>query len=146
VTVTARASSIHVAIALAAITTVAAACGAPREAAPSRPAAPAPFAPPRAPGAAECRRALPAACGAAAPSYARDVAPILSRRCFACHAGDGVAADEHDFSAWPTLYAQRAQVAAQVGACAMPPRRAPALPEDEAETLLLWIACGAPKE
>ena len=89
-----------------------------------------------------CRRALPA-CTGAAPTYSADVRPILERRCFKCHAGDGVAADEHDFSHVEILRAQKGGLAGEIGACAMPPSTEPALPDGEAEVLLRWVACGA---
>jgi hypothetical protein len=71
------------------------------------------------------------------------VRPILEHRCFSCHAKDGEAAAEHDFSRFETLHAQRGQVATEVSACAMPPPGSPALTPDEAGVLLRWIACSA---
>ena len=89
-----------------------------------------------------CHHATPA-CVGAAPTYAEDVRPILERRCFKCHAGDGVAADEHDFSHFETLHAQKMALANEIGACAMPPSSEPPVPDQEAEVLLRWAACGA---
>lgn len=113
------------------------------------PIAPAPIAPsqramPSAPPAAStCDRVAPASCGASPPSFATDVRPILERRCFTCHANDGEAADEHDFSRFETLFAQRRGVVAELTACAMPPARASTLTTREAEVILHWIVCGA---
>jgi hypothetical protein len=73
------------------------------------------------------------------------VRPVLVRRCFGCHAGDGAAADEHDFSRLATLRAQRSSVADEVSSCSMPPPKSPELTGDEAQTLLRWVACGAPE-
>jgi uncharacterized membrane protein len=87
---------------------------------------------------------MPARCEGAVPSFAKDVQPVLQRRCFACHANDGEAADEHDFSRFPTLRAQRTSVADEVSSCSMPPSGKPQLTDDEAVTLLRWVACGAP--
>lgn len=85
----------------------------------------------------------PVRCDAAVPTYAADVRPILERRCFACHAGDGPAAEEHDFSRVETLRSQRRQLTDAVTARAMPPAGRPELTDAEGQTLLAWAACGA---
>ncbi|MDP9035753.1 MAG: hypothetical protein M3O50_13190, partial [Myxococcota bacterium] len=90
-----------------------------------------------------CGRATATSCDGAPPAYATEVRPILERRCLRCHAGDGVAAEEHDFSRFETLHAQRSEVADQVAACAMPPKGELRLDEREANTLARWVACGA---
>jgi hypothetical protein len=90
-------------------------------------------APPRTPSAVlACDHAPPA-------DFARDVQPILARRCFSCHTGDGVAADEHDFSKPEGVRAAHRQIADEVSVGAMPPK-AP-LPPAEADTLLRWAGC-----
>jgi hypothetical protein len=88
----------------------------------------------------ECSVTPVSGCEAGAPSFALDVRPILERRCYRCHAGDGVAADEHDFTHLDVLHAARADVANEVASCAMPPRDS--LSADEAQTILQWAACG----
>jgi hypothetical protein len=98
-----------------------------------------------APPHATCNRRRPAACVEPAPSYAEVIAPLLERRCFACHANGGMAADDHDFSHFETLHAQRNAVIAEISTCAMPLPQAPPLEESEAEVLLGWAACGAPQ-
>jgi hypothetical protein len=95
----------------------------------------------QAPTATSCRHATPQ-CGASLPEYTADVLPILERRCFKCHAGDGVAADEHNFSHLETLLAQKTALANEIGACAMPPSSEPPVADAEAEVLLRWVACG----
>jgi hypothetical protein len=77
------------------------------------------------------------------PSFTQDVRPILEHRCFKCHAGDGVAADEHDFSKFPTLFAQRQSVANAVSKGVMPPSGEPPLPKPQADIVTRWIASGA---
>ncbi|HEY8088741.1 MAG TPA: hypothetical protein VIF09_12870 [Polyangiaceae bacterium] len=94
-----------------------------------------------APKESSCHHASPR-CAGPPPTYTADVRPILERRCFKCHAADGVAADEHDFSRVETLRAQRSAVASEIGACAMPPSSEPPVPDAEAELLLRWVACG----
>jgi uncharacterized membrane protein len=89
-----------------------------------------------------CRHPLPS-CAGFPPTYTDDVRPILERRCFKCHAGDGAAADEHDFSQVQTLRAQRVAFASEIGTCAMPPAPEPPMAEAEAEVMLRWVACGA---
>jgi hypothetical protein len=89
-----------------------------------------------------CRHVMPS-CEGSPPAYTEDVRPILERRCFKCHAGDGVAADEHNFSHIETLRAQKTALANEVGTCAMPPSPEPPVADVEAETLLRWVACGA---
>ena len=89
-----------------------------------------------------CRRSPPA-CGGAPLTYERDVHPILAARCFKCHAGEGVAADEHDFSRADTLRAQHGALTSEVSTCAMPPSSEAPLQEQEARVLLAWAACGA---
>jgi len=92
-----------------------------------------------------CARHRPTACIEPAPSYASDVAPLLERRCGSCHENGGPETDDHDFSRFETLHAQRTSVLAEVSTCAMPPSDAPPLSPAEAELLLHWAACGAPR-
>lgn len=88
--------------------------------------------------------APPARCNVTPPpTYVADVRPVLERRCLTCHAKDGPAAEEHDFSRIETLRAQRRQLVDEVTARAMPPMGRPQLTDGEAQTLLQWVACGA---
>jgi hypothetical protein len=88
-----------------------------------------------------CHHAPPS-CAGSPPTYTGDLRPILERRCFKCHAGDGAAADEHDFSQVQTLRAQKVAFATEIGTCAMPPSPEPPVPDAEADVLLRWVACG----
>ncbi len=88
-----------------------------------------------------CTLKKPASCAGTIPSYEKDVLPILKRACFACHAGDGMAVEDHDFSKTAVALAQRSRMGVQVAACAMPPRQVPFAPAD-AEVLLMWTSCG----
>ena len=87
-----------------------------------------------------CRHPTPASCDAPSPAYVRDVLPVLKKRCFGCHTGDGVAADEHDFSRIEALRGAGTEIVDEVSTCAMPPRSR--LGDDEANLLLRWVACG----
>jgi hypothetical protein len=46
--------------------------------------------------------------------------PIFEKRCFGCHTGDGVAAEEHDFSHVEALRAARTAIADEIATCSMP--------------------------
>jgi hypothetical protein len=87
-----------------------------------------------------CRHPMPACLGEP-PRYTEDVLPILERRCFKCHAGDGAAAEEHNFSLLDTVRAQKNALASEVSSCAMPPSSESPVPDAEAEMLLRWVAC-----
>ena len=84
-------------------------------------------------------------CSAPPPSYRADVQPVLRERCFACHAGSGDEVEDHDFSTFEKVYAQRADIEGKVRARAMPPAGRPQLTETERRTLLAWIGCRAPE-
>jgi hypothetical protein len=68
------------------------------------------------------------------------VLPVLKSRCFGCHNGDGVAADEHDFSRIEALRGAGTEIVDEVSTCAM--TRRSRLGDDEANLLLRWVACG----
>ena len=57
--------------------------------------------------------------------------------------GDEV--DDHDFSTFEKVHAQRADIEGKVRARAMPPAGRPQLTETERRTLLAWIGCRAPE-
>jgi uncharacterized membrane protein len=84
------------------------------------------------------------ACPEAPPSYRADVVPALQAKCLSCHAGNGEAAEEHDFSTFEKVHAARQGIQRKVLARAMPPAVAPGLRESERDVLLAWLACQAP--
>jgi uncharacterized membrane protein len=84
-----------------------------------------------------------ASCAGPPATYVADVRPLLERRCLSCHANEGVAAEDHDFSRLETLRAQRQSLADEVAERAMPPQGQPQLTDAEAQVLLRWAACGA---
>ena len=57
--------------------------------------------------------------------------------------GDEV--EDHDFSTFEKVHAQRADIEGKVRARAMPPAGRPQLTQPERRTLLAWIGCRAPE-
>ena len=90
-----------------------------------------------------CPNDLPDTCPADVPSYAGDVAPILSERCLLCHAPGGQVSNK-PLDTYNHVYARRSAVLNQVHACNMPPSGEPQLTEDERIIILDWLVCGAP--
>jgi uncharacterized membrane protein len=70
---------------------------------------------------------------------------VLREKCFACHAGNGEAVDDHDFSTFEKVHAQRSDIEGKVRARAMPPTGRRQLTEPERRTLLAWLGCRAPE-
>jgi uncharacterized membrane protein len=83
-------------------------------------------------------------CDGTGPTFVASARPVLERRCFACHANGGPAADEHDFTRAESVWAQRQSIADNVSSHAMPPAHSPPLSEAETQALLRWVACGSP--
>jgi hypothetical protein len=86
-------------------------------------------------------------------TYARDVAPILKRRCVGCHAPGRMG--PMPLVTYEDAFAWSATIAAQVSSQRMPPWGAqgprgafandPRLEEDESRTLLKWVDEGGPR-
>jgi uncharacterized membrane protein len=92
-----------------------------------------------------CALRRPAGCGGGAPSFARDVEPIVARRCRTCHTYGGSPGPSLDFSSVATVVAHKDKVVSEVSSCEMPPKTAPQLEAAEADVLLRWASCGAPQ-
>jgi hypothetical protein len=82
-----------------------------------------------------------ASCAGDLPSFEREVRPLLEHYCFACHARDGSATEEHDFEHFETLFAQRHRVQSALVAHAMPPSSAPQPSEAERASFVRWASC-----
>jgi uncharacterized membrane protein len=83
------------------------------------------------------------ACATGAPSYATDIAPLVSARCVGCHyAGNRVSRVVLETRA--EIADNRTLALTQVFRCQMPPAEATDLTDVERETLLQWLVCGAP--
>jgi uncharacterized membrane protein len=86
---------------------------------------------------------------AGAPSFAGDILPnIFQPVCDNCHAPDAVPADRETpyLTNYQQTFGSRGEILTQVFEfCSMPPANAPVpLTDDERQTLLDWLACGAP--
>jgi len=91
------------------------------------------------------------ACSDRAPTWHRDVQPIVARSCGGCHVERGIA--PFTLATWNDVYARRDLVRAQVESRRMPPwppgagcseyQATRSLPEQDRETLLSWIDQGA---
>jgi hypothetical protein len=90
-----------------------------------------------------CPSDLPKACPDPAPSYAAEVAPLISGRCLKCHDSTGVAG-ANPLDSYARVYAARSTVLTRVYGCQMPPAPEPPLTSDERKILLGWLVCGAP--
>jgi hypothetical protein len=94
----------------------------------------------------------PAAQARAVPTFAKDVAPILYKRCAACHRPGEIA--PMSLLTYDDAKAYAAEIRDEVGAGHMPPWQANApagtflgertLPDDEKATLLAWASNGTP--
>jgi hypothetical protein len=85
------------------------------------------------------------------PSFEGDVFPVFQQVCDNCHASDAPEAQRQTpfLTTYQQIYGPKGS---EVGAinfqvfdnCSMPPATAPvALSDDQRQTLLLWLACGA---
>ena len=93
---------------------------------------------------ASCPNDLPPSCPSAAPSYQATVGPIINLRCVTCHSPGGQEASR-PLQTYSQVYSERSAVLNQVYACNMPPGTAAMPTEQERESLLTWLVCGAPQ-
>lgn len=87
------------------------------------------------------------------PTWNRDIAPLLSRRCVECHQRDGIAPFE--LTSYREARKRRKEVSEVIANKRMPPwlpaescaplKHARALTESEVDTILQWYAVGAPQ-
>jgi len=94
-----------------------------------------------------CTATVPSACPTAAPTWNADAMPIFESHCWSCHAGGGIESSQFPLGSYSGIYQARTTILEQLSSCTMPPSDAPtALTSDERETLLTWLACGAPDD
>ena len=94
-------------------------------------------------GGGSCPNDLPGACPSTPPSYARDISPVISGRCFPCHAPGGQE-QVKPLTTYQQVFDQRGPVLDQVYHCRMPLSGAPQLTAGERAQLLTWLVCNAP--
>jgi hypothetical protein len=94
-------------------------------------------------GSETCPNDLPASCPTNAPSYAKDVAPVIQQACTPCHAPGGEQASR-SLVTYAGAFANRSAMLDQVHACRMPPLDGPTLPAAGRAVLETWVVCGAP--
>lgn len=85
-------------------------------------------------------------CAGPAPSYQREVVPLLQRYCLGCHTAGGEAGEDHDFSRPAVLSAQRRQLWGELETEAMPPQDHPQPSRAERDLLERWVCFGAPHD
>jgi hypothetical protein len=90
-----------------------------------------------------CTWSLPAACPQPAPSYSRDVDPLLTQHCRPCHRPGGVSATVM-LGSYAQVFAQRTHVLTQTFSCKMPPPPEAGLSDADAQLLFAWLICNAP--
>jgi hypothetical protein len=89
--------------------------------------------------------ALPSSCPADAPTYAKDIAPLIAAKCVPCHSPGQVAA-ARDFTTYAKFTMWQSTALVQIGRCLMPPDDAgpdQALSPAERTELLQWFVCGS---
>jgi hypothetical protein len=92
-----------------------------------------------------CLPAAPSGCPEA-PSYAKDIAPLVKRACVPCHSPGGVAADR-DLTTYVNFVRLETTDFVQINGCVMPPADAgpdAALTFQDRTELLQWFVCGSP--
>ena len=79
------------------------------------------------------------------PSYAGQVSAIIQTYCVGCHGPGGQEANR-PFGTWSDIdvHAYAGPMQRQLLACQMPPADAPQPSEQDKQTLIAWLTCGAP--
>jgi hypothetical protein len=87
-------------------------------------------------------------CPSTPPSWKNDVQPLIATYCLACHGDGGIEQSQFDYTTYQGVYKNRAAMVTQVYQCQMPPLDgsplAAPLTADQRETIVAWLACGAP--
>jgi hypothetical protein len=96
----------------------------------------------------DCSTLVAPPCPSSPPSWQRDVQPLVQTFCLECHGEGGIEVANFDYSTYQGVAAHASQMVTPVFQCTMPPvdvMPLPAMPTvAQRETILAWIACGAP--
>ena len=103
-------------------------------------------APASAPAAVQPTAEAARSCAPGDPSYTAQVQPLVERYCSSCHSPGGDAGEEHDFTHFETLHAQRRLVSARLRYHSMPPRTSPQPQLAESALIAHWADCGAARD
>jgi hypothetical protein len=76
------------------------------------------------------------------PSYATEIAPILTNACVPCHSPNGSAGFSE--TTYADVHSQLGSILSQVAICAMPPLNGPAMTDAQRVALTAWLKCGGP--
>jgi uncharacterized membrane protein len=95
------------------------------------------------PGNSNCTSPGTQSCPATTPSYAKDVAPVISTYCVGCHAASASEGDK-PLNSYQALKARASEVRGQLEGCEMPPSGETQPSDAQKKLVLSWIACGAP--
>jgi hypothetical protein len=91
---------------------------------------------------------LSTGCPASPPSWQNDIKPLVGAYCLRCHVEGGVAPPQFEYTSYQAVYQNRSEMLTQIDQCRMPPADAspPAVmpSQQERQTLVSWLACGAP--
>lgn len=81
------------------------------------------------------------ACPTTAPSYATDVAPLMTKYCTSCHSPSGSEPGK-PLDTYGGINSISGQVQSQIESCAMPPSGDTQPTDAERQIILGWLACG----
>lgn len=91
--------------------------------------------------------AAPDSCQMPAPTFSKDIQPIVNQTCAPCHfdGGTAVLRVRYDYSTYEGIHRAGSLVESQLLGCYMPldGGNAP-LTKAEGDTILNWIVCGEP--
>ena len=101
------------------------------------------------PAAQSCDHDPPASCPSPAPTFSAEGAPLIQKYCVHCHSAGGEESNRplisYDDVTGP-MDATAREVEHQLVACSpygMPPEDQPQPTDDERQTIMAWISCGA---